>query len=97
MIKARVDFTKSAGAVKPMHGVNNGPVYKPGAEIQDTNNMKAYTEAGFPFARTHDSAFHAAYGGAAASPVRGSQRKGTATRFLFLLAVMAENLNICIL
>ena len=64
MIKARVDFTKSAGAVKPMHGVNNGPVYKPGAEIQDTNNMKAYTEAGFPFARTHDSAFHTAYGGA---------------------------------
>lgn len=64
MIKATADFTKSTGAVKPMHGVNNGPVYKPGAEIQDINNMKAYTEAGFPFARTHDSAFCAAYGGA---------------------------------
>lgn len=64
MIKASIDFTKNSGSIKPMHGVNNGPVYKPHAITQDVNNMQAYIAAGFPFARTHDSAFYEAYGGA---------------------------------
>ena len=63
MIKATIDFNKSTGVVKPMHGVNNGPIYKPNAVTQNMQNMKEYMEAGFPFARTHDSAFCAAYGG----------------------------------
>ena len=63
MIKATVDFNDITGVVKPMHGVNNGPIYKPNAVTQNMQNMEAYKVAGFPFARTHDSAFCNAYGG----------------------------------
>ncbi len=64
MIKAIVDCTKSAGVVKPMHGVNNGPIYRAKAVTQNLSNMEQYKAAGFPFARTHDSAFNNSYGGA---------------------------------
>ena len=58
----RVDFSKSCGAVKPMHAVNNGPVYK-FAEDQRITNIDRYRAAGIPYARTHDAAFYATYGG----------------------------------
>lgn len=58
----RVDFSKSCGAVKPMHAVNNGPVYK-FAEDQRITNIDSYLAAGIPYARTHDAAFYATYGG----------------------------------
>ncbi len=58
----RVDFSKSCGAVKPMHAVNNGPVYK-FAEDQRITNIDSYRAAGIPYARTHDAAFYATYGG----------------------------------
>lgn len=57
-----VDFTKDCGKVKPMHAVNNGPVYKFAVD-QRITNMPAWKEAGIPYARTHDSAFYGSYGG----------------------------------
>lgn len=57
-----VDFSKENGKVKPMHAVNNGPVYK-FAEDQRITNMGHYQKAGIPFARNHDAAFYANYGG----------------------------------
>ena len=62
MDRIRVDFTKPLGKVKPMHSVNNGPVYKfaPGQRITNLDHFKA---AGIPYARTHDASFCASYGG----------------------------------
>lgn len=57
-----VDFFKSAGVVKPMHSVNNGPVYKFKAD-QRITNLDSYRDAGIPFARTHDAAIDYNYGG----------------------------------
>ena len=57
-----VDFSKTAGAMKPMHAVNNGPVYK-FAEDQRITNIDAFREAGIPYARTHDASFCSSYGG----------------------------------
>lgn len=48
--------------MKPLHAVNNGPVYKFTAD-QRITNIDAFREAGIPFARTHDSSFYANYGG----------------------------------
>jgi len=58
----RVDFSRNCGQVKPMHSVNNGPVYK-FAEDQRITNMDSYRAAGIPYARTHDAAFCSTYGG----------------------------------
>jgi len=58
----RVDFSKDCGLVKPMHAVNNGPVFK-FAEDQRITNIDSYRAAGIPYARTHDAAFYANYGG----------------------------------
>ena len=57
-----VDFSKETGIVKPMHAVNNGPVYK-FAEDQRITNIEPYMKAGIPYARNHDAAFYASYGG----------------------------------
>ena len=57
-----VNFQKSAGKIKPMHAVNNGPVYKFNPD-QRVTNMPAYKAAGIPYARTHDASFFATYGG----------------------------------
>lgn len=57
-----VDFSKNIGPVKPMHAVNNGPVYK-FAEDQRITNLDAFKAAGIPYARTHDASFYATYGG----------------------------------
>ena len=57
-----VNFAKPVGAMKPMHAVNNGPVYK-FASDQRITNLPAYQAAGIPFARTHDAAFEKNYGG----------------------------------
>jgi len=56
-----VNTTQVLGPVKPMHGVNNGPV-KAGSD-QTRGNFPAYAAAKIPFARTHDSSFRAGYGG----------------------------------
>jgi len=57
-----VDFEKELGKIKPMHSVNNGPVYKFAAD-QRVTNIDSYKAAGIPFARTHDASFYATYGG----------------------------------
>ena len=56
------NFTKPVGKMKPMHAVNNGPVYK-FAEDQRITNLPAYKAAGIPYARNHDASFYATYGG----------------------------------
>lgn len=55
-----VDFGKKVGKMKPVHAVNNGPV---SGNVRGMNNDKYFTEAGIPYARLHDSAFCADYGG----------------------------------
>ena len=62
MDKITVDFSKTAGALKPMHSVNNGPVYKFAVD-QRITNIESYKAAGIPYARTHDASFFATYGG----------------------------------
>lgn len=58
----QVNFAQECGPVKPMHAVNNGPVYK-FAEDQRITNIDSYRAAGIPYARTHDASFYATYGG----------------------------------
>ena len=62
MDRITVDFAKEMGKVKPMHSVNNGPVYK-FASDQRITNIDAFRDAGIPYARTHDASFFATYGG----------------------------------
>ena len=62
MDKITVDFSKKLGKVKPMHSVNNGPVYKFAAD-QRITNIDHYRAAGIPYARNHDASFLATYGG----------------------------------
>ena len=57
-----VNFAKPLGRIKPMHAVNNGPVYK-FAEDQRITNLPAFQAAGIPYARNHDASFFATYGG----------------------------------
>lgn len=57
-----VDFANPVGKMKPMHAVNNGPVYK-FAEDQRITNLPAYRAAGIPYARNHDASFFNTYGG----------------------------------
>lgn len=52
---------QTVGPIKPMNGVNNGPT-RPGIS-QQRGNFEAYKAARIPFARTHDAAFCASYGG----------------------------------
>ena len=57
-----VDFSVAKGQIKPMHAVNNGPVYKFAVD-QRITNLDSYRDAGIPYARTHDAAFYSTYGG----------------------------------
>ncbi len=62
MRTANVYFNDIVGRVKPMHAVNNGPVYKwsPG---QRNTNIDLYRAAGIPYARNHDASLYSTYGG----------------------------------
>lgn len=52
---------KECGNMKPMHAVNNGPS---GSKVRMAmNNYSDFTDAGIPYARTHDASFSANYGG----------------------------------
>ena len=57
-----VDFQKTCGPVKPMHAVNNGPIYKFNPD-QRVTNMDSWKEAGIPYSRLHDSPRCSTYGG----------------------------------
>ncbi len=61
-MKLKIDYTRITGVIKPMNAVNNGPVHKR-TSSQNAGNLIPYTEAHIPFARTHDAAFFATYGG----------------------------------
>ena len=61
MSNVKIDFTKNNGNIKVMHAVNNGPHVSRGD--QSRGNQDSYRAAVIPFARTHDAAFHAQYGG----------------------------------
>ena len=56
-----VDFNKVSGKIKIMHAVNNGPHVTRGDQVR--GNQDYYRAARIPYARTHDAAFHATYGG----------------------------------
>ena len=62
MDRITVDFSKEMGNVKPMHSVNNGPVYK-FAKDQRITNIDHFRAAGIPYARNHDASFLSTYGG----------------------------------
>ena len=62
MTNIKVNFDRIVTDMKPMHAVNNGPVHKFAAD-QRISNLEYYAAAGIPFARTHDAAFFATYGG----------------------------------
>lgn len=62
MSYVQIDFSQSKGKIKPMHAVNNGPIYK-FASDQRITNLDAFKEAGIPYARTHDASFNSTYGG----------------------------------
>ena len=55
-----VDLNKTQGVIKPMNCVNNGPS---GSIVRKTGNAAEYKALSIPFARTHDAAFCATYGG----------------------------------
>ena len=56
-----IDFNKTVGDIKIMHAVNNGPVIA--GKDQTRGNQDDYRAARIPYARTHDAAFYAGYGG----------------------------------
>lgn len=62
MKRITVDLGKTVGRIRPMHAVNNGPVYK-FKEDQRITNIDYFRDAGIPYARNHDASFCSAYGG----------------------------------
>ncbi len=62
MKTVKIFENQNVGKVKPMHAVNNGPVYKFAAD-QRITNIDAFREAGIPYARNHDAGFYNNYGG----------------------------------
>ena len=60
MENIRIDFANTCGPIKPMNGVNNGPL---GSYVRKTSGFQLYQDLEIPFARLHDSAFSEAYGG----------------------------------
>jgi xylan 1,4-beta-xylosidase len=47
----KVDFSRKAGKIKPLHGINNGPL----SSECVTDTSKYYKEIGIPFVRLHDT------------------------------------------
>ena len=58
MERVAIDFSKMTGKIRPMHSVNNGPV-----SSRAISNADWFRKARIPYARLHDSAFCASYGG----------------------------------
>ena len=63
----KIDFSKTLGAVKPMHATNNGPFARAN-DIKTwtfhpwASNLLEFKNAGIPYARMHDSSFYHRYG-----------------------------------
>jgi len=60
MTEICLNFQAPCGKIKPLHGVNNGPV---GSARSGTGNAAYFESAGIPFIRNHDASFCTAYGG----------------------------------
>lgn len=61
MIEFKLDFTQTAGKIKPMNAVNNGPV---GGNVRsDSSNFEDYKSLNIPYARNHDASHFSGYGG----------------------------------
>ena len=61
MIEFKLDFNETAGKIKPMNAVNNGPV---GDNIRsDSSNFESYKALRIPYARNHDASHCSSYGG----------------------------------
>ncbi len=61
MSSVKVDYLISAGKIKVMHAVNNGPVVA--GKDQTRGNGLSYKAARIPYARVHDASFFSGYGG----------------------------------
>ena len=59
----RFDLTKQSGPFKIMNAVNNGPIHRRHSTDQWRSNFETYKAARIPYARNHDAAFCATYGG----------------------------------
>ena len=59
MEKIQIDFSETKGKIKHMNSVNNGPF----KSVRNFDNFEAYKAARIPYARNHDAAFNAGYGG----------------------------------
>jgi hypothetical protein len=60
MQTVKIDFSVCTGKIKPMNGVNNGPM---GADVRGISNFRAYADLEIPYARNHDASFFDGYGG----------------------------------
>ena len=61
MTQLTLDFRNTAGKMKPMHAVNNGPT---APSVRKGNTTFPYfVQAGIPYARNHDASFYQGYGG----------------------------------
>ncbi len=59
MVTLKIDLKNTNGKIKPMHAVNNGPVY-----ARNGGSVELYKKLEIPYARYHDSALGtSAYGG----------------------------------
>jgi len=61
MSTVKIDYSSAVGNIKVMHAVNNGPVVA--GKDQTRGNENSYKAARIPYARVHDAAFFAGYGG----------------------------------
>ena len=59
----KYDLSENRGKFRIMHAVNNGPVHKRHANDQKRSNLDSFKAARIPYARNHDAAFNAGYGG----------------------------------
>ena len=60
MHTVKIDFSVCTGKIKPMNGVNNGPMAESERGI---SNFRTYADLEIPYARNHDASFFEGYGG----------------------------------
>jgi len=53
MEKIQVNFAETAGKVKIMNAINNGPI----VNLRGINNVESWKQANIPYARLHDTSF----------------------------------------
>ncbi|MBR5307821.1 MAG: hypothetical protein IKU43_03555 [Clostridia bacterium] len=61
MPEIKIDLAKTAGKIKPMNAVNNGPLKSPIDHFP--SNFESFKAANIPYARNHDASFFIGYGG----------------------------------